>query len=66
MTGHEILTLQLGHYSNFVGAHLWNLQEFSFDYNSERPSEINHDVLFREGVTYKVLGTIPRISVNNP
>ena len=26
MSGKEILTLQLGHYANFVGAHWWNLQ----------------------------------------
>lgn len=54
MSGREILTLQFGHYSNFVGTHLWNIQEFTFDYNSDRPSEINHDVFYREGLTYKV------------
>jgi len=26
MTTREILTIQLGHYSNFIGAHWWNLQ----------------------------------------
>ncbi|XP_057656516.1 protein misato isoform X1 [Diorhabda carinulata] len=51
--GSEILTLQLGHYSNFVGAHLWNIQELSFQYGSDNPSEINHDVLYREGITNK-------------
>lgn len=54
MSGREILTLQFGHHSNFVGAHLWNLQESSFDYNADKPSEIFHDVLYREGLTYKV------------
>lgn len=24
--GKEIITLQLGHYSNYVGAHWWNIQ----------------------------------------
>ncbi len=26
MPGHELITLQLGNYANFVGAHFWNLQ----------------------------------------
>lgn len=49
MTYREILTIQLGHYSNFVGTHWWNLQESNFSYDSNNPSEINHDVLYREG-----------------
>lgn len=34
-----------------TGAHLWNIQESSFDYNSHAASkkEICHDVLYREG-----------------
>nr|CAI5867837.1 unnamed protein product [Callosobruchus analis] len=48
-----ILTLQFGHYSNFIGAHWWNIQEAGFEYNSSSPSEINHDVLYREGLTDK-------------
>lgn len=50
----EIITLQLGHYANFVGTHWWNIQESSFEYgNSEnqKGDEIDHDVLFREGFT---------------
>nr|XP_033328532.1 protein misato isoform X2 [Megalopta genalis] len=45
----EILTIQIGHYSNFVGTHFWNLQETNFSYDADRPSEINNDVLYREG-----------------
>jgi homoserine acetyltransferase len=30
------------------------LQELGFDYTSTSPSEINHDVLFREGETRNV------------
>lgn len=26
ITGNEILTLQFGHYSNYIGAHWWNCQ----------------------------------------
>lgn len=51
--GSEILTLQFGHYSNYVGTHWWNIQELSFQYNADTPSEINHDVLYREGITQK-------------
>ncbi|CAK8692484.1 protein misato homolog 1-like [Clavelina lepadiformis] len=50
----EIITLQLGHYSNYVGAHWWNMQESSFKYDGETEiSEINHDILFREGCNYR-------------
>ncbi|XP_053596509.1 protein misato [Microplitis demolitor] len=47
----EIITIQLGHYANYVGAHWWNLQEAGFSFDSSKPSEINHDVLYREGET---------------
>lgn len=49
----EILSLQFGHYSNFIGSHLWNIQETGFDYSGNSTSEINHDVLYREGATNK-------------
>ncbi|XP_005103386.1 protein misato homolog 1 [Aplysia californica] len=55
MSVREIVTLQFGHYSNFVGTHWWNVQESSFVYDpqllSTFPKEVNHDVLFREGKT---------------
>lgn len=47
----EIVTLQFGHYSNFVGAHFWNIQELSFDYSGITKNECNHDILYREGRT---------------
>lgn len=53
MSTREILTLQLGGYSNFVGAHFWNLQELSFDYTGTVKTEVNHDILYREGQTAK-------------
>uniref|UniRef100_H2ZRB4 Misato Segment II tubulin-like domain-containing protein n=1 Tax=Ciona savignyi TaxID=51511 RepID=H2ZRB4_CIOSA len=37
-------------YSNFVGTHFWNIQESSFNYDGTE-GEINHDILFREGLT---------------
>ncbi|XP_041976785.1 protein misato [Aricia agestis] len=51
MTAREILTLQFGHYSNYIGAHFWNIQELSFDYTGLVKSETNPDILFREGKT---------------
>lgn len=49
----EVISLQFGHYSNFVGTHLWNIQEasFSYDPSGSKKSEVNHDCLFREGKT---------------
>jgi hypothetical protein len=49
----EVITLQVGHYSNFVGTHWWNIQNASFVYHPSQlvtPKEINNDVLFREGL----------------
>ncbi|XP_060771474.1 protein misato homolog 1 [Neoarius graeffei] len=48
----EVLTLQIGHYSNFVGTHWWNLQDASLCYDPDVPlDELQSDVLFREGLT---------------
>ncbi|CAB1351023.1 unnamed protein product [Coregonus sp. 'balchen'] len=49
----EVVTLQLGHYSNFVGTHWWNLQDASLTYDPDAPpGELQNDVLFREGQTF--------------
>ena len=55
----KIIALQIGHFSNFVGTHWWNIQNasrkqtWSDNYGGEvtnRPkSTIQHDILFREG-----------------
>lgn len=63
-SGHEVITLQLGHFSNYVGAHFWNLQRASFQFEAPKSTnlfqspapqlpepEISHDVLFRESTT---------------
>ncbi|MBN3317643.1 MSTO1 protein, partial [Atractosteus spatula] len=50
----EVVTLQLGHFSNYVGTHWWNLQDAALCYDPDShspPSELLSDVLFREGVT---------------
>ncbi|XP_050542872.1 protein misato [Daktulosphaira vitifoliae] len=51
----ECISLQFGNYSNFIGTHFWNLQEasFSYDLNNQKPLEICHDILFREGLNLK-------------
>ncbi|KAK3741802.1 hypothetical protein QZH41_010449 [Actinostola sp. cb2023] len=52
-TAREVISLQFGHYSNFVGTHLWNIQEsiFSYDSSDAKKTEVNHDCLFRVGRT---------------
>ncbi|XP_044744875.1 protein misato [Coccinella septempunctata] len=52
-TTSKILTLQFGHYSNFVGTHWWNVQEKSFQYSGDTKQDINHDVLYRDGINNK-------------
>lgn len=48
---HEIITIQLGHYANFVGTHFWNTQESYFTYGeSEEPSPVDHNIHFRAGL----------------
>ncbi|KAF2641797.1 tubulin nucleotide-binding domain-like protein [Massarina eburnea CBS 473.64] len=47
---HEIITLQFGQRSNYLGTHFWNTQESYFTYPPEPESPVNHDILFRQGV----------------
>jgi len=51
----SIITLQCGNYANYVGAHFWNMQEFEFEYsNDNRQTKlhtVDHDILYREGLT---------------
>ncbi|KAG0021799.1 mtDNA inheritance, partitioning of the mitochondrial organelle [Entomortierella chlamydospora] len=57
---HEIVTLQFGHFANFVGAHYWNTQDAHFNYEQPADDEeitpelINHDCLYRIGMTSKL------------
>ncbi|XP_016309052.1 protein misato homolog 1 [Sinocyclocheilus anshuiensis] len=51
-TCREVVTLQLGHYSNFIGTHWWNVQDAALVYGCDAPAgELQSDVLFREGLT---------------
>jgi len=43
-----VITLQVGHYANFVGTHFWNAQELSFQVERDK-NDLDHDVFFREG-----------------
>ncbi|KAJ4991781.1 misato Segment II myosin-like domain-containing protein [Stagonosporopsis vannaccii] len=47
---HEIVTLQFGAQSNYLGTHFWNTQESYFTYPPEAESPVNHDIHFRAGV----------------
>ena len=52
----EIITFQVGNYSNFVGAHFWNLQETLLKdvaTGNNSSNELNHDILFRKGVNFQ-------------
>ncbi|KAF6075256.1 misato mitochondrial distribution and morphology regulator 1 [Phyllostomus discolor] len=50
----EVLTLQLGHFAGFVGAHWWNQQDAALREPANAklpPSELCPDVLYRTGQT---------------
>jgi len=59
----EIITLQLGTYSNYIGTHWWNTQEASFTYDNDKDAkaELDHDVLFREGHNSRDVTFTPRL-----
>jgi len=48
----EIMTLQLGGYSNFVGSHFWNIQEecmsYADDDDARETAEVRADILWRQ------------------
>ncbi|GFW33141.1 RNA-directed DNA polymerase from mobile element jockey [Trichonephila clavipes] len=67
----EVVTIQAGNFSNFIGTHWWNIQESSFCYNpdSSIPLDINHDVMFREELNglFPLRGlTFFRVKIPNP
>ncbi|KAK9419222.1 putative Protein dml-1 [Seiridium unicorne] len=45
----EIITLQLGQQSNYLGTHFWNTQESYFTYGEDGETPVDHDVHFRPG-----------------
>ncbi|KAK5988760.1 Protein DML1 [Cladobotryum mycophilum] len=46
----EIVTLQLGNFSNYVSTHFWNAQESYFTYSDEGNSLVDHDIHWRPGI----------------
>lgn len=48
----EIMTIQLGGYSNYMGSHFWNIQEECMSYDedeeSKQNSEVRSDILWRQ------------------
>lgn len=46
----EIVTLQFGQQSNYLGTHYWNTQESYFTYPPEEESPVDHDISFRPGL----------------
>ncbi|KAI8053832.1 Misato segment II tubulin-like domain-containing protein [Syncephalis plumigaleata] len=58
----EILTLQVGAYANFVGAHFWNAQDISSTDTTN--DSVDHNVLFQTGETLQGETTFtPRLVV---
>lgn len=66
----EIITLQVGHASNYVGAHFWNSQDSYIDYSDDgnhgdkavastpTSAEVNPHVLYRSGTGSAQSGAI--------
>ncbi|KAG6005507.1 hypothetical protein E4U21_007901 [Claviceps maximensis] len=46
----EILTLQLGNFSNYAATHFWNAQESYFTYGELEESAVDHNVHWRPGI----------------
>ncbi|ESO04660.1 hypothetical protein HELRODRAFT_172326 [Helobdella robusta] len=53
-SANEIITLQFGHYANFVGTHFWNIQTSTLSNLKQKKlksNDTNYDAIFREGKT---------------
>ena len=44
MSAREVITIQCGHFSNFIGTHWWNIQVVSWSAMTVRPYQI--DLMF--------------------
>lgn len=58
----EIIYIQAGTLSNYIGTHFWNAQESYFTYEEGDDAKVTHDVSFREGQTLKVCSPFPHSS----
>mmetsp|Transcript_50127 Transcript_50127/g.160536 ORF Transcript_50127/g.160536 Transcript_50127/m.160536 type:complete len:80 (+) Transcript_50127:1979-2218(+) len=65
---HEVITLQIGNYANWVGSHFWNFQDEIIGLSEVEgdtghlAASINSDVLYRTGETRKGIPTYtPRL-----
>ncbi|THH04135.1 hypothetical protein EW145_g5744 [Phellinidium pouzarii] len=47
----EIIYIQAGNVSNYIGTHFWNAQESYFTYDEDSEPLVNHDISFREGLS---------------
>ncbi|KAH7886241.1 Misato segment II tubulin-like domain-containing protein [Phlebopus sp. FC_14] len=45
----EIIYIQAGSFSNYIGTHFWNTQESYFTYDEGEPSIADHGISFMEG-----------------
>ncbi|KAK5579921.1 hypothetical protein RB653_009610 [Dictyostelium firmibasis] len=53
----ELITIQIGNFSNFIGAHFWNIQEENYQYSKKEQLqyEIEPEMLFRSNVNSETL-----------
>ncbi|EQK99327.1 Tubulin FtsZ [Ophiocordyceps sinensis CO18] len=60
----EIVTLQLGHLSNYLATHFWNAQESYFTYGDGENPLVDHNVHWRAGIGHDGAETfLPRTVV---
>ncbi|KAI0339177.1 tubulin nucleotide-binding domain-like protein [Trametopsis cervina] len=59
----EIIYIQAGRFSNYIGSHFWNAQQNYFTYGEDaEESIVDHDISFREGANPKGESTFsPRL-----
>lgn len=55
----EIIYIQAGNISNYVGTHFWNAQQSYFTHSGDKEVLFDHDVSFREGVSPRVCHSSP-------
>ena len=64
MSGNEIITIQCGNFSNFIGSHWWNFHESNCYSSFATKGIFNYDILFNQGENLKKEVTFtPRLMI---
>ena len=61
MSSQEVLTLQFGTYSNFVGTHYWNIQQKRLNESNNESLTTEDGKIFRENISNKKHIHVPRM-----